>query len=532
MDLEPLVASLERSISIASEFLDHDALAPHAEVTQRTRNRVGYLGESVVVALAGGTGSGKSSLLNAIAGEVVAAAGVVRPTTSQALAWLPHNPEPGLVRLLDDMSIDERVGHRQERALCVLDMPDTDSIEGAHRATFERLLPLVDAIVWVVDPEKYSDRVLHADYLKPLARYEKQFLFVMNQIDRLSDLERQEVMKDFERLLKEDGITDPLVLALAADPPGESPRNIPLLLEVIDARWEEKALIHRKLVTDLARSGESLRDEAGLDSGSLGFDRAWLQVLESVQPQLTEMVAGQETVAAAEDVGAGLASRAGSGPVGSLIAITRHSQLGRMLGIGVDLTAIERTAAAWNTRPGLQQVLVELEQFAADMAFRAGGPFARRIRTTFDGQMAHRLDAAVNEAQTMTSSGLVPLKKRWWSGVSILKWLLVAASLASAVWWWANPIERGEWPWPVIVIALSVVIGLALSRAVDLSGRRSGRALAVDFQEEVSGSVSEGLNRSIGSPMRLLLLARAELDAELAQLAIEAEAILREEQNT
>ena len=66
----------------------------------RVRERRGFLGDTLVVALAGGTGSGKSSLLNAIAGRRIAEAGVLRPTTEQALAWIPTDPEPGLVELL------------------------------------------------------------------------------------------------------------------------------------------------------------------------------------------------------------------------------------------------------------------------------------------------------------------------------------------------------------------------------------------------------------------------------------------------
>lgn len=527
MELEPLVASLEMSISIASEFLEDDVLAPYHEVTRRTRNRVGYLGESIIVALAGGTGSGKSSLLNAMAGETVANAGVVRPTTSEALAWLPQNPEPGLVRLLDDMDIVERVGHDQSRSLCVLDMPDTDSVEGAHRATFERLLPLVDAVIWVVDPEKYADRILHGEYLKPLARYAGQFLFVMNQADRLSEDELAQVVADFQQGLSADGIVDPVILAVAADPPEEAPRNIAGLLALIDARWEEKNLIRRKLVTDLARAGESLRTEVGLEKGPLGFDDGWHRTQESVTAQVTRMLAGPETYAAAEELGANLAGRAGAGPLGSLVAATRHSQLGRLLGIGPNVEAISQSVAAWDTRPGLQQVLVELEQHVSEIQQRAGRPFATRLRATFDSDMSQRLAAAVDDARSIESSEIMPPAKGWWASVGVLKWILVVLSLGSAIWWWANPVVRGEWPWPVLVLGLSLIVGLASSRLVELSGRRLGRELARDLERRVSDSVSSGLHRSIGAPMRSLLASRGELEAELSALALEAEKILR-----
>ena len=43
--------------------------------------------DAYVLALVGGTGVGKSSIVNALAGETVTPAGVRRPTTSRAVAW-------------------------------------------------------------------------------------------------------------------------------------------------------------------------------------------------------------------------------------------------------------------------------------------------------------------------------------------------------------------------------------------------------------------------------------------------------------
>ena len=56
------------------------------------------------------------------------------------------------------------------RGLVLLDLPDFDSIEEAHRLEVDRLLRLVDLVVWVLDPQKYADRVVHEQYLAQFQR--------------------------------------------------------------------------------------------------------------------------------------------------------------------------------------------------------------------------------------------------------------------------------------------------------------------------------------------------------------------------
>ncbi|MDH3194228.1 MAG: 50S ribosome-binding GTPase, partial [Acidimicrobiia bacterium] len=97
-DIARLLDLLDEAVGQAAASVGQEPVASCAELARSARKRVGYLGSSVVVALAGGTGSGKSSLLNAIAGEYVAEVAAIRPTTSEPLAWLPQMPEPGVVR--------------------------------------------------------------------------------------------------------------------------------------------------------------------------------------------------------------------------------------------------------------------------------------------------------------------------------------------------------------------------------------------------------------------------------------------------
>ena len=68
----------------------------------------------------------------------------------------------------------------------LLDLPDHDSTELSHRLEVDRLVQLVDVLVWVVDPQKYADAALHDRYLKPLAGHADVMMVVLNQADRLT----------------------------------------------------------------------------------------------------------------------------------------------------------------------------------------------------------------------------------------------------------------------------------------------------------------------------------------------------------
>jgi hypothetical protein len=87
LDLDACGAALERAIEAAGA-LGLDVRAASG-VRSGVAERSGFPTDLYVLALAGGTGVGKSSLLNALAGEPISPAGVMRPTTSEPTAWVP-----------------------------------------------------------------------------------------------------------------------------------------------------------------------------------------------------------------------------------------------------------------------------------------------------------------------------------------------------------------------------------------------------------------------------------------------------------
>jgi len=202
-----------------------EALLDDAEsVLRRAGERLRLSGNHTVIALAGGTGSGKSSLFNALAGATFSPPGVTRPTTRHAHAcvWGMQGAAP----LLDWLGVQRR--HRYARAsvldsgesdldgLILLDLPDHDSVVTASMATVDRLSKLADMVIWVLDPQKYADAAVHNRYLIPLAGHAGVFAVVLNQLDVLSPQQAQECGEDLRRLLDAEGLADTPLLGVSA----------------------------------------------------------------------------------------------------------------------------------------------------------------------------------------------------------------------------------------------------------------------------------------------------------------------------
>src|SRR4051795_1792544 len=198
---DPLASCLDAALQAAdaADVLGLES-RPLRDVHGAGLRRVGFPGDAYVLALVGGTGVGKSSLLNALAGGVVSTASARRPTTSEPVAWIPRAEKAALGPLLDWLGVDDVREHESVDVgpVAILDLPDVDSIAVEHRARVETLLPLVDAVAWVTDPEKYADAVLHDDFLRSwLPRLGRQIVLV-NKSDRMSADDARRVQRDLE----------------------------------------------------------------------------------------------------------------------------------------------------------------------------------------------------------------------------------------------------------------------------------------------------------------------------------------------
>lgn len=287
-----LIEVLDRIDAVLADARDIGS-GPDVEASaiaaQRVRLRLDYPEDLALVALAGGTGSGKSSLFNVLLGVETAEVGALRPTTSEAMASVASSRGDEIRGYLDRMGVTRLRTHEEPSWLAMLDLPDTDSVDDSHRVEVERILPQVDAVVWVVDVEKYRDAALHRGFLQNLVDYESQFLFVLNQVDRLQESELEPLLADFRASLLDDGFEDPSILAVAANPRFSSPRGIEEFVErlrdLIDGSVIDKLIVD--LETEVKRLGDALG--SGLD-----FDARW----NGVRRDAVEMASGGDVIGA------------------------------------------------------------------------------------------------------------------------------------------------------------------------------------------------------------------------------------------
>jgi hypothetical protein len=165
-------------------------------------------GRPLVVAFFGGTGVGKSTLLNRLAGEAVARVGVERPTSHEVTLYL--HDAVALADLPDAFPVErvrvERHHDDRRRDVVWIDMPDIDSTATENRALALAWLPHVDLLIYVVSPERYRD---DAGWRQLRARGHRHgWLFVMNRGDEGDP--RQ--VGDFAAELRRAGFAEPLVV--------------------------------------------------------------------------------------------------------------------------------------------------------------------------------------------------------------------------------------------------------------------------------------------------------------------------------
>src|SRR5207342_1325189 len=136
----------------------------------------------LVILLMGGTGVGKSTLLNALAGGAIAHASFARPTTRDPVVYYHESVK---TERLDPALKHCRLAQHDRPALeqkILVDTPDLDSNDLANREKLIRLLPVADIVLYVGSQEKYHDKLGWELFLEQ--RQRRAFAFVLNKWDR------------------------------------------------------------------------------------------------------------------------------------------------------------------------------------------------------------------------------------------------------------------------------------------------------------------------------------------------------------
>lgn len=233
--------------------------------TVRERLAVGV--DFTVVALVGGTGSGKSSLFNALTGIDFAQVGVKRPTTSEPLACVWGEPAD---KLLDHLGIKPENRYRREseldagtedelHGLVLVDVPDHDSVAEEHREYVDHIVPLADVLIWVLDPQKYADAAVHTQYLQQLTGHERSLMAVLNKSDTVPEVALASLLADVGRLLTQDGLEEVPVRAVST----VSEEGIEGLRGVLAQLTQTRSAAAVRAAVDLRAAGELLAPTVG-----------------------------------------------------------------------------------------------------------------------------------------------------------------------------------------------------------------------------------------------------------------------------
>lgn len=521
------VEAVRRFLAAVDGHLPDDRLGPAYTLVDRAGTRLALSRDHTVVALAGATGSGKSSLFNALARIDLSPVGVRRPTTGVAHAGV-WGPLEGAAELLDWIGVLPRHRFVRESALdghdeavlhglVLLDLPDFDSVQRAHRREVDRLLGLVDLVVWVVDPQKYADRIVHTAYLSEFHRHKDVTVVVLNQVDRLPPAEVPRVLADLRRLLDADQLDGvPLLSTSAVDQ--ESMADLRLVLERTVA---ERQAALRRLSGDVDDVVERLDAMMGRAAARDELDRASL-------PGLTDALAGSAGVPTVADATEQAYRHRAAGSTGWPLVRgwrrLRPDPLRRLHLPGpvpdgeseadslVAATSVPDPTAAQRSAVGLS---------VRDVATEAGAGLAAPWPTAVAAAARSRLPDLPDALDRAVASTDLGLHRRplWWRLVGALQWLVTLAALAGLGWLAAGYAIRalglpsleypmvGVVPLPTLMLIggllLGMLIALLAKPVIRFGARRARRraekrlraAVAVVARDYVIGPVREVLRR-------------------------------------
>ena len=499
---DPLSRCLEAALEAAdaADILGLDSEQLRAAAAAGVR-RVGFPGDAYVLALVGGTGVGKSSLLNALAGGVVSPASPRRPTTAEPIAWIPDTEREALAPLLEWLDVRETREHEPTGlgAVAILDLPDMDSVAIEHRARVEALLPLVDAVAWVTDPEKYADAVLHDDFLRSWLRRLGRQVVLVNKTDRLSPGDARRIQRDLEADLASGVIrgSEVEVMPTSATAPG----GIDDLRAWIAAGSEAKRVIRTRIAASLAAGARDLAWQAGDGRAAAGKPflseasrAAATRAATDAVLRVVDLAGLQRQAVAATQAGA---RARGAGPLGRVTSFVYRSS-GRETAVADP----NRFLLRWRERGGLGPAVEAIRAAISDPILNAPAALRPALAATLDpSDVRVGLERAVDRSVGGVGSLQAPTS-RWWPVLGFLQTVATVALVLSAAWvvLWiiVRPVTGsvdlpivGPVPSPFVALVASLLAGYLLARLLGAHARWVGSRWAARVRDRVADAVEQ-----------------------------------------
>lgn len=276
--------------AVESEWLSPQNLADYEQLHVRSPGSL-FNPDShrpLTAAFFGGTGVGKSSLLNQLAGQEIARTGIERPTSREVSIYLHESVE--FQQLPNDLPVSDvrmaRHANEHTRQILWVDMPDIDSVDSVNRDIVLQWLPHIDVVIYVVSPERYRDD----KGWRLLREYggDHAWIFVLNQWDRGEAIQYD----DFIRLLTEAGFPDPIVLrtiAKSVDDSGNGHSELHELERVLGEISSQHLMAQLEAHAGIARL-EALRDILTQFESALGANEDYRSLIPRWQQIWNEAI--------------------------------------------------------------------------------------------------------------------------------------------------------------------------------------------------------------------------------------------------
>lgn len=519
MSLQQCLAHLDEAIAAAAALGLDTAAA--ASVRETARTRLGFPSDAYVLALAGGTGVGKSTVLNAIAGQEVSPASARRPTTAEPIAWVPADRRRELAGLLDWLGVTHVREHGAESLgeLAVLDLPDFDSIAPEHRQRVDALLPRVDAVAWVVDPEKYKDDVMHGGYLRTFAPRLRHQLIVLNRSDLLTAEDASRVSDDMRAQLRRDGLGD---IGIAVTRARDGTAGVAEFRHWLDTGVQAKRVVASRVAAEGHQAVLELATRAGVAEGEATplidpgrRERALDGVSRGVLALIDIHGLERQAVAATR-----LAARPrGAGPFGHLTSLV-YRLTGRARASADPAAYLRR----WQLRGSLAPAVEPLRELIATTLPTVPGSVRGALATlstpaVFEQRLADTIDRSLG---TEAATFRVPTSALW-SVIGLAQYAVTAVLIFCALWFVAlfvisgAPVGSVEVPYlgalptPIVLLTATLLVGFLFAQMLRLHAGWLGRRWARRLGQRITREVRERITDSLLLPIERFDAARGQL---------------------
>jgi len=510
----------------------------------KAAKRTSMGGGNTVIALAGATGSGKSSLFNQLIGTEVAMVGARRPTTSTptAAVWGSDSASAlldwlnvGTRHLVDErpsgttgsgLGPDDTPGSGSAAygpapgleldGLVLLDLPDFDSYEETHRLEADRLLELVDVFIWVTDPQKYADARLHEDYIARLSAQGAVTIVVLNQADRLTFEMLAVCRNDLVRLLGAEGVIDPEVIATSAT---DGSGIVDLRHRISEIVASQNAAV-RRLDSDLRSVATVLRSSVADSEPSLD-DHSDASLVDALK-----RAAGIPVILDAVERDYRRATRARAGwPLTRWVKALRPAPL-KLLRLnqgasvrsgGISASDVRLVLGRSSLPPATPAARSAVALAVRELADRAGQGLPQVwADAVTDAATPPRDDLADALDQAVLGTSLRERAPLWWNVFGILQWVFLIVAAAGLIWLAGLAVLNGlqlhvdapgigRLAYPFLLLAGGLLVGFLLSFSARAIGRVGARRRKAFVGARLREAVAQVARDRLVAPVREVL---------------------------